>query len=169
MIRFGDDTIVNAYFEQVIRDDGCIDYRNYSISISMAQELGSKTAQEHLEMLKRPHWETKCLSGERIMRYLNLTKDLKDQLPDELKPVYDDFLSRMKEEWAPTILKEEKEVLERVYGVTINIYLKQVYLGEKTGLKGIWELIVRRKENFEKVRKQLDSVWKEGGDREHEP
>jgi len=168
MVKFGGNAIANAFFEQAIRDDGCRDYKDYRVKITCAREIESMATQKHLGMYKRLHWEMRPLVSGLIQPYLCLTADLEDQLPDDLKLVYEDFLSKMKKEWVPKILREEQEVMEKMYGVIANIVPKQIYVGEKTGIKGSWELIVSGKEDFEKVVKQLDSVWEKGGDGEHE-
>lgn len=99
------------------------------------------------------------------MCFLCLTR-LELGLPDELRSVYEDFLSKMRYEWTPTIVKEEKESLEKTYGVRAKIDPKKIYIAEKHGLRGEWHITVSGKVNFEKMTRQLDSVWEAGGDGE---
>lgn len=168
LVKFGGHAIANAFFEQAIRDDGCRDLSHYRIKITCAREIESLATQEHLGMFELLFWETRPLVSGLIQPYLCLTEDLEGKLPDELKLVYEDFITKMEKEWVPKILKEEQEVIEKTYGVKAKIVPKQMYVGEKTGIKGFWDLVVTGKEYYEKMVKQLDSVWKKGGDGEHE-
>jgi len=70
----------------------------------------------------------------------------------------------MADEWVPTILREEKEVIERIYGVRAKIRSHQIYMGENGYLRGKWEIRVQGKEAFNKMVKQLDSAREEEGD-----
>lgn len=70
----------------------------------------------------------------------------------------------MTDEWVPTIFQEEKEAIERLYGVKAKIKPKQIYMGEKGNLRGKWEIRVQGKVDFTKMVKQLDLARDEGGD-----
>jgi len=165
LIKFGDSTIGNAYFEHAIRDDGHKGYRWHQLSLRGAHELESKVMPEHRILLKYLHWKPRLLPSGAIEFFVNFREGLEDDLPHELRPVYEDFLSKMRREWVPTILEEERQVIEKIYGVVADIYPKEIYKG-KSGLRGYWEIMVQRKEDFEKMIRQIGSVWKEGGDRE---
>lgn len=165
-IRFGDRETRNAYFEQTVRDDGCRDYQCYQIIIIHARELESLIKLEHRTLIERLHWKDKCIPYSQATEpFVTLTRKLRDELTHELRPVYDDILSKMRKEWAPTILKEEKEILEETFGVKAELIPKKIYISKRV-LRGKWHLVVRGKENFERMVKELDSVWKEGGEEE---
>jgi len=166
MITFGDHRIAKAYYEQAIRDDGNIDNRNYQIRIIGTHEIRWKLTLEYLTMTDYFHWQDKTLPSGAKEPFVILSKEVKIDLPDELKSVYDSFLVKMKKEWVPTILKEEAQVMERTFGVKAQIVPMKIYKGEKKGFRGEWQILMLGKENFEKMKRQLDSVWREGGDGE---
>ena len=156
MVSHGDYAIRNEYFKQAIRDDGSMDYQRYEITIIGARELESKVIPEHRRVIEHLDIEKKPLPSGVIESYIVLKDGLDDDLPDELKPAYYDLQSKMWDEWVPTILKEEKETLEKTYGVEAELIPKEIYLTEKRGLRGKWHIEIRGKENFEKMVRQLD-------------
>ncbi|MBO3804289.1 MAG: hypothetical protein JTT11_10570 [Candidatus Brockarchaeota archaeon] len=165
MIKHGDYPVRNAYFEQAIRDDGNRDYENYRIKITCAQELKSKVKKEHLRVIENSNLEEKRFPSQAIKLVMRFTGGTEKRLPRELRPAYEDLVSKMSNEWIPTILKEEAEIMQETYNVEVVIRPKEIYVGEKRGLRGAWNIMVERKENFEKMVRQLDSVWKKGGDK----
>jgi len=166
MITFGDQRIAKAYYEEAIRDDGNIDDQNYQIRIIGTHEIRSKLTSMYLAMTDHFHWQEKTLPSGAKEPFTILSKEVRIDLPDELKSVYDNFLVKMKKEWVPTILMEEAQVLEKTFGVKTKIVPMKIYRGEKKGFRGEWQILVLGKENFEKMKRQLDSVWREGGDGE---
>jgi len=165
MIKLGSYAIRNHYFEQAIRDDGNINFRKYQIYLWGAKEIESKVTPKHHMMLECLPWNIKSLPSQALELYLVLTDELRNLVPDEIKPVYGDLLSKMGSDWIPTIIKEEKETLEKTYGVKARIIPMQIYKG-KSGLRGYWEILVQGKDNLERMVRQLDSVQQEGGDEE---
>jgi len=165
MIKYGNLAIRKAYFEQAIRDEGSIDYHNYKVSISNAQEIESKAELEHLRMIEYFAWELKILPSGAIELFVNISDKLRDEIPDTLKPVYDSLLSKMKVDWVPTILKEEAQILEKTYGVVAKVVPKDIYKG-KSGLRGSWMIVVKGKNDFSKMVSQLTNVKKGGEGKE---
>jgi len=164
MVKFGNSAIGNSYFEQAIRDDGSRDYKRYRISLMGAREIESKVKLDHRAIINHlPKGET-TLPSEKKETYIVFSKHLREELPFELRHVYDDLVSKMTDEWVPTIFQEEKEAIERLYGVKAKIKPKQIYMGEKGNLRGKWEIRVQGKEAFSKMVRQLDSAWEEEGD-----
>lgn len=159
MIKYGYYMIKNAYFEHAIRDDGTIDYR---IRLSNAHEIESKMSSEHRRLMKHIHWKKTRLPSGRIERYANLKEGLEDDLPIKLRPVYEDFLMKIDNEWVPKNLIEEKEIIEKTYNVKARIVLNKIYKGER-GLKGEWNIIVKGEEDVNQMANQLRSVWEKGG------
>jgi len=166
MIKYGDYPVRNAYFEWAIRDDGNRDYENYRIKITGAQELKSKVGTEHLRVIEHSPLEERRLPSQAIKLVMRFTGEIEKRLPRELRSAYEDLVSKMSDEWIPTILKEEAEIQQETYNVEVVIRPKEIYIGEKRGLRGAWNIMVEGKENFEKMVRQLDSVWEEGGDKE---
>ncbi|MBO3803543.1 MAG: hypothetical protein JTT11_06680 [Candidatus Brockarchaeota archaeon] len=164
MITFGDHRIAKAYYEQSIRDDGNIDNHGYQIRIIGTHEIRTKLTSEYLAMTDYIHWQDKTLPSGAKESFVTLTKEVKIDLPNEVKSIYDRFIENMKKEWVPVILKEEAQVLERTFGVKAEIIPMKIYKGEKKGFRGEWQILVLGKENFEKMKRQLDSVWREEGD-----
>jgi len=164
MVKFGNSAISNSYFEHAIRDDGSIDYKRKRISLMGAREIESKVKLDHRVIINHlPKGET-TLPSEKKENYIVFSKHLREELPSELRLVYDDLVSKMEDEWVPTILKEEKEAIERIYGVKAKIIPKQIYMGEKGNLRGKWEIRVQGKEAVTKMIKQLDLARDKEGD-----
>jgi len=159
MVKYGDYSIKNAYFEHAIRDDGSIDYR---IRLSNAHEIESKMSPEHRSLIEHIHLKKTRLPSGRIEHYANLKEGLQDDLPIELRPVYEDFLLKIKDEWVPKNIIEEKEIIEKTYNVKARIVLNKIYKGER-GLRGEWNIIVKGKEDVNRMVSQLGSVWEKGG------
>jgi len=164
MVKFGDYDIRNSYFEHAIRDDGSRDYKRYPISLIGAREIESKVKLDHRVIINRlPKGET-TLPSEKKETYIVFSKHLREELPFELRHVYDDLVSKMTEEWVPTILQDEKEAIDKLYGVKAKIRPHQIYMGENGYLRGKWEIRVQGKEAFSKMVRRLDSAWEEEGD-----
>jgi len=102
LIKFGDFTIGNAYFEHAIRDDGHKGYRWHQLYLRGAHELESKVMPEHRILLKHLNWKPKPLPSGAIEFFVNLGERLEDDLPPEIRPIFGDFLSKMRREWVPT-------------------------------------------------------------------
>jgi hypothetical protein len=162
MVKYGDYAIKNAYFEHAIRDDGCIDYR---IRLSNAHEVESRMSSEHRNLIKYIPWKKTRLPSGRIEYYAYPKEGLQDDLPFELRPVYEDFLLKIKNKWIPTYLLEEKEIIEKTYNVKARIVLNKIYKGER-GIRGEWNIIVKGKEDVARMASQLDSVWERGGSKQ---
>jgi len=162
LIKYGNLSIKNEYFQQAIRDEGHIDHRSYVISMSNAQDIILRISQQCLDIFKRQTWDKRPLVSGVIVHYLELNDDLLWRLPPEQRPIYNDFLSKMSREWIPSILKDERKILEETYGVKVDIKPRQVYKGEKGGLKGYWIIEVRGKANYKKLIKNLGPIDKEG-------
>jgi len=155
MIKYGDYAFKNAYFEHAIRDDGIIDNR---IRLSNAHEVESRMSSEHRILMEYIHWKITRLPSGRIEYYANLIDGLKYDLPIELRTVYDDFLLKIMDEWVPKYMLEEKKIIEKTYNVKAKIVLNKIYKGER-GLRGEWNIIVKGKEDVDRMTNQLDSVW----------
>lgn len=117
LIRFGNREIKNAYFDQVIKDEGSIDRGDYRLVISGAGEIASKITQVHNRLLDQFHFENGYWPSGAPKKYITLKQGLEDDLPDDLRPTYKDFIKKMKDEWVPTILLEEKKLLEEMYNI----------------------------------------------------
>jgi len=164
MIKFGSSAIGNSYFERAIRDDGSRDYKRYRISLMGAREIESKVKLDHRVIINHlPKGET-TLPSEKKETYIVFSQHLREGLPHELRRIYDDLVSKMTDEWVPTILQEEKDAIENLYGVKAKIRPHQIYMGENGYLRGKWEIRVQGKEAFTKMVRQLDLAWEEGDD-----
>jgi len=159
MIKYGYYMIKNAYFEHAIRDDGSIDNR---IRLSNAHEIESKMSSEHRRLMKHIHWKKTRLPSGRTELYANLKEGLEDDIPNKLRPVYENFLMKIDNEWVPKNIIEEKEIIEKTYNVKARIVLNKIYKGER-GLKGEWNIIVKGEEDVNQMVNQLRSVWEKGG------
>jgi hypothetical protein len=164
MIWFGNREIKNAYFDQVIKDEGNISRGDYRLTISGAGEIASKITQAHRRLLDQFHYENNYWPSGAPKKYITLKKGLEDDLPDDLRPTYKDFIKKMKDEWVPTILQEEKKLLEEMYNVEVEIQPKQIYIGKKVGLRGSWELIIGGKYEVIRIKDELNSFRKKWGE-----
>ncbi|MBO3804152.1 MAG: hypothetical protein JTT11_09870 [Candidatus Brockarchaeota archaeon] len=163
-VRFGSREIKNAYFNQVIKDEGSIDRGDYRLTISGAGEIASKMTQEHRRMLDHLPFEDGHWPSGAPKKYITLKQGLEDDLPDDLKPIYKDFIQKMKDEWAPTILLEEKKLLEEMYNIKVEIQPRQIYVGKKVGIRGSWALIIGGKYEVIMLKSELNHSAKNGGD-----
>lgn len=152
------------YFKQVIRDEGDINYRKYRIRMTNAKEIHSKAMPEHVDLFENQKWKRRTYPSGKKEPYIRLTKKLEYNLPPESRSIYHDFLRRMKKEWIPPILNDERKLLEETYGVKVDIIPKDIYKGKKVGLSGSWELVIGGKKNFEKFVKLLDLNNEDKGD-----
>ena len=164
MIWFGNREIKNAYFDQVIKDEGSIDRGDYRLTISGAGEIASKITQAHRRLLDQFHYDNNYWPSGAPKKYITLKKGLEDDLPDDLRPTYKDFIKKMKDEWVPTILQEEKKLLEEMYNVEVEIQPRQIYIGKKVGLRGSWELIIGGKYEVIRIKDELNSFRKKWGE-----
>ena len=163
-IKFGDLDMKKKYFKQVIRDEGDINYRKYRIRMTNAKEIHSKAMPEHVDLFENQKWKRRTYPSGKKEPYIRLTKKLEYNLPPESRSIYHDFLRRMKKEWIPPILNDERKLLEETYGVKVDIIPKDIYKGKKVGLSGSWELVIGGKKNFEKFVKLLDLNNEDKGD-----
>lgn len=151
LIRFGNREMKNAYFDQVIKDEGSNDRGDYRLTITGAGEIETKITQIHNKLLDQLYFERGNWPSGAPKRNLIISEELEKRIPLEFKLVYKDLVSRLEDEWVPKILKEEKELLEKTYDVKANVQLRQIYIGEKVGLRGSWVMIVSGKEDVEKI------------------
>lgn len=104
MIKLGDCEIRDAYFEQVIRDEGYIDWEGYQLSISRAQLLDRNGI---------PRLSSGGSSStDEVLWTLTIESGLRDNVPKEQVAVFKDFMSKIRGDWVPTILREERDMLE---------------------------------------------------------
>ena len=156
-IWFGNLEIKNAYFDQVIKDEGSIDRGDYRLIISGAGEIASKITQAHSRLLDKLDFEDDYWPSGAPKRFLIISEELEKRIPLELRKVYKDLVTKLEDEWVPMILNEEKDLIEKTYGVKAEIQLRQIYIGEKVGLRGSWVIIVSGKGDVVKIKNEINS------------
>lgn len=132
--------------------------------ISGAGEIASKITQVHNRLLDQFHFENGYWPSGAPKKYITLKQGLEDDLPDDLRSTYKDFIKKMKDEWVPTILLEEKKLLEDMYNVEVEIQPRQVYIGKKVGLRGSWALVIGGKYDVVMIKDELNSFRQKWGD-----
>lgn len=74
-------------------------------------------------------------------------------------------MTKGEDEWVPIILNEEKNLLEKTYGVKAEIQLRQIYIGGKVGLRGSWVIVVGGKGDVKKIKDEINSFREKWGDK----